>query len=821
MKLKNNSTRSIQLIDDSSILQIFRSKKWYRLVCSLIVAISCLSSTPKIVPKPTKQKIKKEKTALKHEEKPGSLELSSFDAILKRYLFIGDFSEKPDKRDISGSGEIFWRYPYKLAPQTFDLHLPQEEMTKMVFQVKGEGRLGELFAKGRVEFLNGEYDRAHETWLRARQTFSQDALINKRLEFFLGVNAAMALEPHLKRSKGDMKDPEFKRMINRVSYFLAAAFILRRDTADTQIDQFAPWGLYNLAVAYYKLERWSLVVGAAQEGLTNLLKLGKSDYRPKFRQMLAEMWIKNDDLLTAIQELDTAIRQDPNPQEAAKMFYRAGDIYYGLNNFDLADEVYGLGSRIEETNYKFSPSQALLRAESKFWMGKFSEARELLQAAVEASVKKDNDWVLESGALPWARLRIGDTLLAELKKTKPSDRKKLSDAVRLAYFRVETDHPQSEAARIAKIRGACMDLPSYEGNNVKHARSLLEDVQMKKDVPENLMELVNACYVSSYSDRERTPEMVQRVKEYASKYPNSKFLNGMLPAVTEVQARNIDPYFEKGYLFSGTEFFEKRRATLYKKIDEKLGRNLFQAYVDTSRSDKAKEFWNFERDAINTDEQLLRALVFLNETSPNKTTKNNLGHQKDLNRFITQAEKTKWKPNPPVQTKLYLSRVLSSNNSAKNLIWILNASEEWSKEEKDSVCSVTLPLSSRLFDSRKDKLAVAKIRERIDSVIPEKWETLLKENQTCAQSWLDLEAKTIPLNDLIQRYEKRATWVVDGPWLERLWIHSEELEKSGQKDAAQKLWQKIAKDAPPSSFESKMAKTRLAPPDTEVEGLWK
>lgn len=759
---------------------------------------------------------KKRPVAVKKE---GSLEKSNFKEIIDRYQFIGDFNEKPQERPISG--EVFWRYPFKIAPQSFEVLFDKAELDKMIYRVPGDGRLAEHFAKGRVEFLEGRYDEAHATWLAGRMQFDKDPLMNKRVEFFMGVNALQKARELLQTANGDVTDKEYRKFLQRARYFLASVYILKRDISEPSIDKYAPWGLYNLAAIYYLEGRYSFVVGAVEEGLTQLLKQGKKDYRVKFRQMMAEVYILNQDLLPAIQELDTAIRQDPDPVEAARMFHRVGDIYYDLNNFELAEDVYSLGSRLDETQMEYNPGQTVLRAESKFWLGKFPEARRMFQEAVSASVVRDKDWLTVNGTLPWVRLRIADTTLAMLEKAEKKDRRKLADETRLAYFKVESEHPGTEAAKIAAVRGACMELPAYEGNNVKHARELLEATEKNKDVPELLMELVSACLVGSYSDRERTPEMVERVKEFSSKYPNSKFLDRMIPAVRDVQATNIEPYFAKGYKFAATEFFEKKRAILYPKVSSDLGEKLFEAYVDTSRSDKAKEFWVNYKPIQKTDDDVLRGMTFLTEASRKPKSKESSELDKDLHRATAELMKRDWQKTLSKSGKEYLSRILNSPKATDQLLWVLRAVELWTEKEKDRLCAVTFPLVTRIYETRKDTPAIKEVKKHLDSVMTNDWPDLLAADSSCAQSWLDLEARVLSPAELNKNYSKRAEWKLTGAWLERMWQYSESIEKAGKHEDARALWQRIVKEGPADSFEVKMAKTRLDPNRTEFESLWK
>lgn len=749
--------------------------------------------------------------------KKGSLEKSDFKEIIDRYQFIGDFREKPAEREISG--EVFWRYPFKIAPQQFEITFDKNLMDKMIFRVPGDGRMAEHFAKGRIEFLNGKYDDAHAAWLAGRMQFDKDPLMNRRSEFFMAINALQRSRELLAAANGDLTNKDYKRYLQRARYFLAAVYILRRDIPDPEIDKHVAWGLYNLAAIYYAEMRWSLVVGTAQEGLSQLLKDGKKDYRTRFRQMLAEVYVLNQDLLTAIQELDTAIRQDLDPVEAARMFYRVGDMYYGLNNFELAEDVYTLGARLDETLIVYNPGQAVLRAESKFWLGKFAEAKGIMTSALKTALVRDKDWLTVSGAIPWLRLRIADINLAMLEKASQKDRKKLADETRLAYFKVESEHPGTEAAKIAAARGACMELPAYEGNNVRHARELLSEIQTKNEVPGVLMELVSACLVGSYSDRERTPEMVEHVKNFSAKYPNSKFLDRMIPAVREVQATNIEPYFKNGYKFSATEFFEKKRAILYPKVSDDLAIKLFSAYVDTSRADKAKEFWNSYKKSQKSDDEFLRGITFLVEAT--RTGKSDQAFDKDLVAAENAAMTRDWQPTLSKAGKEYLSRILNSPKAKNEFLWLLRAVEKWAEKDDDRVCTVTYPLVAKIFEARKDAAAIKVVNDRIALAMDEKWPELLGKDPSCGQSWLDLETHALPIDALQKLYAKRDEWKLTGPWLERVWQHSEQLEKLGRHDEALKLWTRIAAEGTPEAFEVKMAKTRLDPTRTEFESIWK
>lgn len=754
------------------------------------------------------------------QKAPATFDFStkSFKAILDSYVFIADFNQKPGERFVSK--EVFWKYPFKLSPVIFDLDFDGVDLSSLVFQVKGSGARAEALNIGRVEFLGGHYSKAHDAWLAGRTEFKDDPKINRIFDFFLAVNSLSAYRSKLKAVGGQLQDPDVIALSKRSAYFLASTFLEKKDSPDERIDRLMPWGLYNLSAIYYRFGRMRSVFGAAQEGLATLLKQGRSDHRSKFRQLLAEAYIKNQDLMSAIQELDTGIRQDPDPMQATRMFSRAGDIYYDLNNYELAEDFYAMASGIDRERQLFSPTQAVLRAESIFWLGRFEEAEKLLRSAIDYTIKSGQyPLAIVDHNLPWASLRIADAMLARASVARDKERKPLFDKARLAYFRVETDFPKSEPAKIAAVRGACLELPTYQGNNVKHARTLLESMKTATDVAPSLMELVWACDAASYADREKSNKMVAKVREFSEKYPRSRFLDDMLPAVRDVQAGKINEYFKRQQWESATDFFEQRRAVLFQKIPDDIAANLWTAYVATGRSADAVPFWGVKPRKIDSDLEALRQAAFLYEASSGKKSRNFGKERVQLN---AELEKRAWSKNPKPEEVGYLKRVLVTKDVASAYGWILNIQEAWFQLDEKSACEALFPLLSRISEDKKatestKKIVYGKVRNLSDDLIGK----IRESDPSCLQSWIDFESKVLSLTDLQKKYNERVKWPLDGAWLESVWTLSERLSANEKVEDAKVMWKRISEQAPKDSFESRMAKVRLDPRKTEFESLWK
>lgn len=791
-------------------------KTFFAAVTALIVFCAAEGFPSSAAPKKKTKKRDIKSTELNPEF---DLKTASFKEIIDRYVFIADFNQKPAERPISQ--EFFWKYPFKLPPIQFELDLDRYDLASLIFQVKGSGQKIAMFNDGRAAFLEGDHQKAHTIWLAGREQFSEDVKSNKLLEYFLGVNALAAYKKMISDPKTPSDPTAEEGILKRIAYFFASTYILRRDISDARIDPMAAWALYNMGAIYYKFDRLPSVYGAAQEGLATLLKRGETLHRSDFRQLAAEALIRNQDMIGAIQELDTALRQDPDPRQASRIFNRAGDIYFSLSNYELAEDMYGMALAIDRERRIYNAGQAILRAETSFWLGKFDDAEKSLEFSVDAAMRlPGNDWLQESQTLPWAYLRMADTILARAAIAKEQNKKDLLQKARLSYFGVQSRYPKSEAARIAEVRGACMDMPSYQGNNVKHARLLLEDVKEKKDIPENLMELVWACYAGSFSERERTDEMVEKIQDFADKYPRSRFLNDMLPPVREVQAAKIDSYFAKKQWESATEFFEQRRSTLFPKVSDGLAEKLWTAYVATSRSSQALEFWRGGEKPMASDTEALRRAAFIYETLSLKGS--NLKLANDRRNLEKELMKRRWAAEPSKEDVGYLSRVLASPEVTNAYPWILKLQDAWTEDDDDAPCSVLFPLISRILADKKSSPSLRKnVVDRVKQFTAENLEDLRESDATCFQSWLDLESKVLTTPDLEALYSKRASWPLAGPWLERTWTWSEELNSRGKKTEAAKLWQEIAAKAPPESFESRMAKTRLDPSRTEFESLWR
>lgn len=749
---------------------------------------------------------------------------TSFQEIMKRYTFVDDFTIKDAERNISE--ELFWRYPLKMERSQFNVYPDFDDLALEFPASKGESRAIEHLNKGRVLFLEGKYEEARKIWLSARARYGKNYPYHRRADYFIGY-AYLKLAIELKNQPGrGWNDRQVRGLMSNASTFLSWAFVVKKDEKDEVTDYAMPKGLYNLAAIYYMYDRFQGALTVAESGLNFLRVSGRKDFRSNLRRIIAEVLIRSRDYLGAVQEIDTGIRQDPEPSLVATMFARVGDIYFDLNNYELAEDIYGLGARIDEEMREINPEQLVFRGESLFWLGRFAEAQKVLLFSLEGQPLRKMKKQVSLDLSGYAMLRFADAFLA----------RGMFNEAKMAYFKVWHEFRETPAAKIANVRRACLELPYYQGNNIAHAREILEEVKTSnKDLPRQGNELAWACQVASYAQHERTTAMVERVRAFANEYPESRFLKSLAEPVREVQAEKIEAFFSTNDIYSAISFFEKNRKALFPgmpKKNKKLSEKLFAAYMDTFKPEAAKEFWPAYHDLPATDLKLIRETAFFAEIADGSKTP-----KKDIKKWnaksIEMAKKLSkhaWTIAMDPLPDRYIARIMSTSATKYHLGWIYKLAYMWGGKNSDSVCSFVYPILSRWFQSgdvtsfsttlgsnRKVGLDV-----HVKRLIDEQFPGLLSKNESCAGSILDLEAKILDQKyaEIGKRYLARKEWPMQGAFLEHYWTIAEISESRGDKVLARSLWQVISDKAPKESAEFNFARNRLDPKKTEFESLW-
>ena len=774
-----------------------------------LVAVAILFASP--APAQGKAHVAKSKTRSGNPtpaKDDGPLAEKSTNTILDRYTFVGDFEEKEPERPTGD--EIFWRYPYVLPPATFAIH-PELDHPKIEMPAtKGDGRAVDHLNRGRLLFLERNFEEAKTTWLTARARFGTKYPYHRRNDYFVGMAFLNLGLSELNAVAGDWTAVPVKGNLDNAATFLSWAFIVKTEHPDPLIDVVTPKGLYNLAAIYWRYGRFGGAFGAAETGLNFLRQSGRKDFRPAFHRFAAEAHIKNRSYLEAVQELDLAIRQDRDPREAAPAFGRVGDIYFDLNNYELAEDAYGLALKVASDLGETSPLLLALRGESLFWLGKYSEALKSLHDALYANYAGNGAAPLPPDIAAWSALRMADAYLAL----------KDYEHARLEYYKVGREYRPTLAGRLAKIRSACLELPYYKGNNVAHARKLLDEAKVDGTLPRRAIEIAWACQVGSYTQREQTEEMLTRVRAFAEAYPESGFLRSFAEPVREFQSHRIDDYLAAGDPYRTVAFFEANRRTLFKKVPQALAARLFAIYMDMRRPDLAAEFWDAYAATPDSDLKLLRQVTGAKELVATKTGK---ALSQRLAAFDAKARgnlsQRKWTLAPDTLTRDYVTRLRLASGSQDHLTWLVGLARHLGEQDPTLICDLEYPVLSKLHSL---KLAPSTVNDRSLELAAGQLPDLFKQDESCAMSLLDLEFDLLRAKpaELASLYLKRQTWPLVAGFLRQYWLVSEHLNELGEKPRARSLWEAIAERGTPGAPEVLFAKARLDPTRTEFEKLW-
>ncbi len=759
----------------------------------------------------------------------------SIEEIAQKYTFVGDFSIQPAEREISD--EIFWTYPYKISKPTFPIITSVENIENELTSTKGKGRSIEHINRGRALFLKKDYEEAKKAWLAARAMYGTTWPEHRRNDYFISLAFLQIAKANYAIHK-DYQKEEVKGIFDNTATFLSWAFIRKEDIPDPLLDSVAPKHLYNLAAIYWQYGRFAGAYGAAEKGLNFLRRTGRTDYRAEFLRISAEAHIQNKTYLEAVQLLDMVIRYDienvvayekerkkggkiaqkkevaykKSVEQVSAAFARIGDIYFDLRNYELAEDAYGLAARIDEEADHVSAEQLILRGESLFWLGRFSEAQKALHFALERRGSGKNN--IQRDMAAWASLRHADAALAQAKSEKDFN------ATRLAYYKVWHSFGETDQSSVANIRAACLELPEYKGNNVAHARELIEKSKLSGATPYVLKEYAWSCQVASYTDRERTPEMLERVRTFANNYPESRFLKQFADPVRDVQAVKINEYFKNKDYYSAASFFEKNRDTLFPKISPELAVLMFDAYANIGNFKKASEFWDAYEKTAATDTHFMRKMAVASELAETKVQKDPKLWAKRRDALIADAEKKKWKLFPEADSLNLFNRIAATKASDKHLFWMKDLAEHWSAERPDFVCDVEYPILSRIADLNRD--GMTKVTTRLNHMVKTYLPDLFTKDESCGLSLLELENKIYSgqTQELANKYLTRKDWPLIGGFLHLYWMVAEHLNEAGDKDSATKLLKVIAEKGPTGAPETGFAKARLDPTKTEVEKLW-
>lgn len=802
-----------------------------------------------------------------------SLMDESFEEIVRRYAFIGDLNQKPAERSISS--EIFWKYTLKVPSPKFAVPSEIDSLEKSIPATKGVGKGLEFLNQARVHLFDGDYQAAADSLMVAKDTLNSSEFINRRIYYFLGVTYLKMATQTAEKLGSD--NPAVEKMYGNVLKFLGSAYRPPMNIKDEVLDQYTPKVFYILASIYHRNGEFGDAYQAASEGLSYLQDKNLKTYKHRMRRMVAESFILNKSYSDAVQEIDMAIREDPEPEQVASDFARVADIYYGLNNYERAEDIYGLSIAIDRRLNKISAVQAMLRGEALFWLGRFDESEASLEYAVRGGLRKNTKELIDEESYKLAKLRIADIYLHRSSVMTGKARDEVLEKAKLKYFQISQAYAGSEAAAIAQLRLSCLELPFYQGYNVSHARKYLETIEDNFSFSPHARELAMACLVGSYAKRERSTNMLSKVQKFASKYPRSRFLAEMLEPVKETKAMQLTKLFKQGDDDRAISYFEDNRATLFdKNISDYDQFKLFSTYFERGDITRALPFWPTYKDyyesqngAKLSDAEAFKRIVFLEEITklgtnfpekvsekvPEKVSENTTKHEGALLPPRTSNElsalyldlKKRVDFNYLSMDKFLATRLKLADTDGSSVRLFVSAflglETDQIKDELlcgDFISTVSSFASSHAFkvDGESEgsegsegsevgasgDMSLQKITDKTSEIVKRSYRNLSAKNNACAKELLGLEFKVHDKNgskkQLAETWLKRLDWPVDKSVAEHIWQAAEFFSSSNDRENAVKAWTHLKEKAPASAIESKLATSRLKKDQNVHSDLW-
>lgn len=497
-----------------------------------------------------------------------------------------------------------------------------------------------------------------------------------------------------RRKKAKKAREDYDKSLKRAARALSWAYIHKMNDVDPLVERAGPISYYNLAVLYAMRGNWGEAYTAANTGISFLQRHHDKSFRPELRRMMAEAFLQNRTYWEAVSQLDFALRQDPNLYQAADIFGRAADIYFDLNNFAIAAEIYLLAIRVNQLAGKVDPNHYVLRGEALFWLKRYKEAQIMFQYGLTSQYQPQAPIELRRDLETLASIRMADTTLALGK----------ASAAKQAYFDHIDSYRGTDSATHAKLQLICLELPEAKLGNVRHYHDFL--AKHKKPLPESsetflppeLIEIAHTCETDSFYQRKSGKELIQIVRDFAAKYPKAPALHKYRPKIAASQGKKIHRYFGKGDLAGALAFYEQNRKTLFPKVSKPLAKKLFFAYVAMHSSHRAQPFYRRDFLATKDPQQLLLAAIYLAERS-GKTARSAaalrrlVGDQKKIAKKLAQAPQTiAW----PEDSPFTVTRLLSGTGLKANGSWLLDHALSSSQNDAQLYCKRVIPLLTKL-----------------------------------------------------------------------------------------------------------------------------
>lgn len=461
--------------------------------------------------------------------------------ILKRYVFYGDFSEKeirPAKK-----------YPYFFKLDTVFSPL---DVKFVVFpklkHTAGHGPAIQALNNGISIFRMNKYQLVIQR-LTEFVKHHEKTDIRWKIDFLIGMayyNMGLAnlkdlTFTHIKRNKKNHDD-----VMMGLSYIYTSL--------NTKYDHnLAFFAFYNLILGLYSEGHHELCYRFADRVLR---EFKMSQFHFPIALIKADLLVANKDFRLAVEELDKAIRFYGKIPGVAQAFYRVAEIYFFLNNYLLADEVFKMAMLIDPQFIKTQPILIWDIAESKFWMGDDAGAIPYYM------LLKEN--FLHTVQGKHALMRLGDSYLNMDKM----------DKAEYWYQRSNLLHGGQLTGKISKLvlsyikfvrKKKLKNLSQVEDTEMQEYLKFLQDLEAGAPRQSFLGEIAGYYHLQIRKRRfGLSQKIIDDAKDFILKYPTSQFNPSLRPDFITFLRKNFDTYYQQKKYGLALSYYEKNYETLYK-----------------------------------------------------------------------------------------------------------------------------------------------------------------------------------------------------------------------------------------------------------------
>ena len=481
-----------------------------------------------------------------------------------------------------------------------------------------------------------------------------------------------------------------------IEYILVGLSYLFSSIKENPNHQTAPIVYYNLTLGLYLDNHYTMSYNLCNQVLKTL---SDSKYHFYISFLKSELLFFNKDFRQSVEEFDRTIRLYGREKLTAQAFYRVAEIYYILNNYILADDVFKMAMLIDKNFIWDKPTLIWNIAESKFWIGENKKAEKYYHY-----LQKHH---MNTRVGKFALMRMGDIAfeLGQIKKAK------------YWYHYSSLMHGDQLSGKASKLmltyinflrKDNLRNLNSVDKKALSLYQKELEEIAVNPELSPFFQELAAYYYlITMLKTEELNLTHVNKMEDFIDKYPMSQFNTYFRPYFTDYYRKYIYTYYEQKAYSKMIYYYEQNFQSIYKNYnDPEMYLKLAEAYRFNKRYGLA---WKSLQKTQNIDTKHLKPFYLkLAEISIYaKKTRQAIKYVK----LAQQEEKKK------IETKVTTSqfptevieRLLDTNNSTR----FLNSLMDYLAVFKGQLIANFLPIIQNKYEKNNSWYGVLQTSKKI------------------------------------------------------------------------------------------------------------